>query len=67
MTKVKKIILKMNINEFDALMDLMDSASSVFEENEVENKNIKSIDFMLKENGYKRNYNEKPNPTGEKK
>jgi hypothetical protein len=56
MTKVKKIILKMTIKEFEALLDLIDSASSVFEENEVENKNIKSIDFMLKKNGYKRNF-----------
>ncbi len=53
----KKIILKMTIKEFEALLDLLDSASSVFEENEVENKNIKKIDSMLKKNGYKRNFN----------
>ena len=56
-TQSKKIVLKMTIKEFEALLDLIDSASSVFEENEAENKNIKKIDSMLKKNGYKRNFN----------
>ena len=53
----KKIKLELTERQFEALIDVIDSAKTVFEEIPEEQKNIALIDRMLKKNGYKRMYN----------
>jgi hypothetical protein len=53
----KKIKLELTERQFEALLDVVDSASTVFNEIKEEQKNIALVDRMLKKNGYKREYN----------
>lgn len=52
----KKIKLELTKRQFEALIDLIDTAASAFEEIDEEMNNLKLIDRMLTKNGYKRRF-----------
>lgn len=47
----------LQMDVFEALLEIVDSASSILEEIPREQKNIAAIDRMLQKNGYKRLFN----------
>lgn len=53
----KKIKLELTERQFEALIETLDSASTVFEEIPKVQKDIAALDRMLKKNGYKRSFN----------
>lgn len=53
----KKIKLELTEAQFNALISVVDTCSSVMEEDIDTQREIKLIDRMLKKNGYKREYN----------
>jgi hypothetical protein len=58
---MKKIVLKLTEKELLAICDITDTISGMIggggqDFNDIEGKNVKTIDKMLKKNGYKRAY-----------
>jgi hypothetical protein len=50
----KDIELKVTKIQFEALLDMMETVRTAFEQVPEEYKNVKALDRMLKKNGYKR-------------
>ncbi|AGO49099.1 hypothetical protein Phi13:1_gp088 [Cellulophaga phage phi13:1] len=50
----QKIKLELTEFQFSSLISVIDTCSALMEEDEVTIKEIKTIDAMLKKNGYKR-------------
>ncbi len=52
----KKIKLELTEAQFNALISVVDTCSSVMDEDKETTKEVVLIDRMLKKNGYKRNF-----------
>lgn len=52
----KKINIGFTELEFEALIELVDSASAIFDSDPIETKNVKLVDRALLKSGHKRLY-----------